>query len=123
MATKKERIYISGKMSGLPREEVKYRFALCELWLRHGGAKEVVNPTKVWAWRWPWLYSMIEMVVGAQAAYELVLLYDLWKLSHCTRIHMIGTDWSTSRGAKTEMGYAQAKNMDVTIDIDVKKKK
>lgn len=123
MKDKKERIYLSGKMSGLSREEVKYRFARCELWLRHSGAKKVVNPTRVWAWRWPWLYSIMEMVMGAQAAYELVLLYDLWKLSRCTRIHMVGTDWSTSRGAKTEMAYAQAKGMDVTVELAEKKKK
>ena len=122
MKKNKERVYISGKMSGLSREEVIYRFARCELWLRHNISGRVVNPCRVWAFRFPLFYRMLEVIFGKDRAYELVLLYDLWLLSRCTRIHMIGTDWSTSRGAKTEMEFAKNREMLITVDVTGKKK-
>ena len=117
---KKEIVYISGRMSGLPRHEVTYRFNRCEIWLRYKGVKRVKNPIRVWAWRFPWLYSTMEWLLGKERSYELVLLYDLWLLSHCTRIHMIGTDWSMSRGASVEFDYAKRKDITVTVDIPEK---
>lgn len=120
----KKCLYMSGKISGLDRREVLYRFSRCELWLRHQNpGVRIVNPTRVWCFRWPWLYRLLERIFGNDTAYELVLLYDLWLLSHCQRLHLIGTDWSTSRGSKTEMGFAQAKGIDVTVDVTAKTNK
>jgi hypothetical protein len=120
---KRQRIYVSGKMSGLSRDEIMFRFSRCELWLRHTTGARVVNPCRVWLFRWPWLYRLLARAVGETRVYEWVLLYDLWLLSRCDRIHMIGTDWSSSRGAKTEQAFAQAKGIYITVDIIAKQKK
>ena len=47
---KKRRIYISGPITGEPREKYMKRFAVAEnILMAHG--YEVINPTKVWACR------------------------------------------------------------------------
>ena len=67
-----KRVYISGQMSGLPREEYLARFEKAEELLR-GEGYDVVNPAKLLPSRWPWLYRLM--------GYKLTLMYDLWKLS------------------------------------------
>lgn len=112
---KKVKVYISGRMSGLPDAVVKYRFERCELYLRHQGYK-TVNPCRVWVSRWPWMFRLLEKVVGKDRAYNMVLIYDLWLLSRCDMMHLIGSDWSLSRGAKTELAFAQNAKIKVITD-------
>ena len=88
------RVYISGPMSGLDRELYLKMFRRAEQSLRSQGYTRVVNPIRVWACRWPWLYRLV--------GYRLTLLYDLWLLSRCDAIYMVGTDWQQSRGARLE---------------------
>lgn len=115
MKQKKEKVYLSGKMSGLTREEVLRRFAKAEDTVRMNGCL-TKNPTRVWVFRWTWLYRMIEFVFGRERAYDLVLLYDIWLLSRCDSIYMVGGDWrDNSRGAMTEYYFAGEKDM--VIDI------
>ena len=119
---RRKRVYISGKMRGLDRAEVLFRFSRCELWLRHNGFA-VKNPCHTWVFRWPWLYKTMEKLFGEERTYDLVLLYDLWLVSRCDRIHMIGSDWKESRGARTERYFAQAKGLEVTTDYIPKDRK
>ena len=88
------RVYISGPMSGLDRELYLKMFRRAEQSLRSQGYTRVVNPIRVWACRWPWLYRIV--------GYRLTLAYDLWLLSRCDAIYMVGTDWQQSRGARLE---------------------
>lgn len=88
------RVYISGPMSGLDRELYLKMFRRAEQSLRSQGYTRVVNPIRVWACRWPWLYRIL--------GYRLTLAYDLWLLSRCDAIYMVGTDWQQSRGARLE---------------------
>ena len=97
----KDKIYISGGMSDVPREHYLARFALAEKLLRGAGYSRIVNPTRFWVCRFPWLYRTIERLLGKDRAYVAVLLYDLWQLSRCTRIYKIPT-WKQSRGANIE---------------------
>ena len=90
---KRPRVYISGPMSSLSRKEYLRRFRVADQILKKHGYR-TINPTRVWACRWPWLYR----VVG----YNLTLLYDLWLLRRCDCIYMIGSDWRQSRGARLE---------------------
>ena len=79
-----ERVYLSGRISGLPRETYLARFAHAEEILRREGYA-VLNPCRLAPCRWPWLYRVL--------GYELTLLYDLWHLWHrCDRIFFIGQD-------------------------------
>lgn len=93
----KERIYISGPMTGLEREEYMARFKTAEQHLRKEGYCNIVNPIKFFMNRWPWIYHII--------GYSLTLIYDLWRLSRCDRIYML-PDWEESRGARVESFFA-----------------
>lgn len=88
-----EKVYISGQMTGLGKEEYRDRFKEAERLIRNAGYTRIVNPIKVWSCRFPWLYRLV--------GYRLTLLYDLWLLLHCNRIYMI-PEWDKSRGAKIE---------------------
>lgn len=92
----KEKVYISGQMTGIAREKYMESFALTENMLKARGYR-VVNPTHVWTCRFPWLYKII--------GYKLTLLYDLWLLSRCDLIYLI-PGWTASRGARVESEWA-----------------
>lgn len=91
-----DKVYISGKISGVEREDYMARFALAERLIAEKGYKPV-NPTKFLLCRWLWLYR----VVG----YVPTLLYDLWRLSKCKYIYLI-PGWQDSPGACIESFFA-----------------
>ena len=80
-------------MSGVPREQYLEMFRRAEQSLRDRGYERIVNPIRVWACRWPWLYRIV--------GYRLTLLYDLWLLTCCDMIYKI-PGWQESRGANIE---------------------
>ena len=96
-----KKVYISGQMSGLPREEYLARFAKAESLLRQEGFA-VVNPARLLPSRWPWLYRLM--------GYRLTLLYDLWRLSRCDLIYKI-PGWKESHGANIESCWAYHQNI------------
>ena len=87
------RVYISGPMSGLDRELYLKMFRRAEQSLRSQGYTRVVNPIRVWACRWSWLYRIV--------GYRLTLLYDLWLLMRCNQIYKL-PGWRDSKGANIE---------------------
>lgn len=87
------KVYISGPMSGLEREQYLELFKRAEQALRDQGYQNIVNPIRVWACRWPWLYRIV--------GYRLTLLYDLWLLTRCDLIYKI-PGWQQSKGANIE---------------------
>ena len=97
----KRRIYLSGQMSGLPRSEYRRKFREAERILhRHGYG--VINPCNVWACRFPWIYRVMEWVLGKRLAYAVVLCYDLLLLmTRADGIAML-PGWRASRGAQIE---------------------
>jgi hypothetical protein len=96
-----KRVYISGPMTGLSREEYLARFAKAENLLRQEGFT-VVNPARLLPSRWPWLYRLM--------GYRLTLLYDLWRLSRCDLIYKI-PGWKESHGANIESCWAYHQNI------------
>ena len=96
-----KRVYISGQMSGLPREEYIARFSKAEELLRAEGY-DVVNPARLLPCRWPWLYRLM--------GYRLTILYDLWRLSRCDLIYKI-PGWKESHGANIESCWAYHTNI------------
>lgn len=80
-------------MSGLEMEQYLELFRRAEQSLRAQGYTKVVNPIRVWACRWPWLYRIV--------GYRLTLLYDLWLLMRCDQIYKL-PGWRDSRGANIE---------------------
>jgi len=97
----KRRIYLSGGMSGIPRSEYQRKFREAERILhRHGYG--VINPCRVWACRWPWIYKVMEWALGNRWAYSIVLCYDLILLmTRADGIAML-PGWQASRGAQIE---------------------
>ena len=87
------RVYISGPMSGVDRKLYLEMFRRAEQSLRSKGYRKIVNPIRVWACRWPWLYKVI--------GYRLTLLYDLWLLMRCDQIYKL-PGWRDSKGANIE---------------------
>ena len=101
MIYKTEKVYISGPMSALPREEYIRNFAEAEQKLRDMGYRRIVNPTHIFVCKYEWIYHMLARLLGANTTYTLVLLYDLWLLTHCNLIYKI-PGWQESRGANIE---------------------
>ena len=103
--SKDKRIYISGPMIGLTRKEYLRNFREAEKELRAKDYTRIVNPIRVWACRWPWLYWLV--------GYRFTLWYDLRLLKRCTHIYMVGNDWHLSRGARLERMKARKWNIKI----------
>lgn len=88
---KYERVYISGKITGDPDYQEKFRKATEELVARGWNRWYVVNPAKECKQTWPWWLCMAK---------------DLWLLKGCQTVAML-PDWNESRGAQMEHRWAQ----------------
>lgn len=101
MSKTKRKVYLSGPMSGIPRSEYQRKFREAERILhRHGYG--VINPCRVWACRWPWIYRAMERLLGKQCAYAVVLCYDLLLLMTRADGIVMLPGWQTSCGAQIE---------------------
>ena len=101
MSKPKRKVYLSGKMSGLPRSEYRRKFREAERILhRHGYG--VINPCNVWACRFPWIYKAMEFCHGHSMAYALILAYDLILLMTRADGIVMLPGWQASRGAQIE---------------------
>lgn len=89
---KKKRVYISGAISGMTREEYMKHFADAEAHLKRMGYN-ACNPTKALPSRFLWIYRTL--------GYNLTLVYDMFLLSRCDYIYMLD-GWEQSNGARLE---------------------
>ncbi len=112
-----DRVYISGRMSGVAREEYLQTFKTAEKLLRKKRFVHIVNPIRVWVCRWPWMWLFLAGVTSEHTAYTLVLLYDLWLLSRCDTIYMM-PGWRESRGANIEYHFASLFEKNIITKID-----
>lgn len=97
----KRKIYLSGPMTGCARADYVRRFREAEAILRRHGYG-CINPCRVWACRWPWIYRAMEWVLGKRWAYAAVLAYDLLLLMTRADGIVFLPNWVTSRGANIE---------------------
>lgn len=97
------RIYISGKISGLPYNEVEERFDDAEKLLSDLGF-EVVNPLK--------------NGLATQEEWIKHLCKDIELLHSCDAIYMMN-NWTESRGARHEYDFALAENKDIWFESNV----
>ena len=107
---KTKRVYLSGRMSGVPLVIWRWGFSIAKDTLERQGY-EVINPADILVARKPWLYRAMEWIVGGGTAYRVTLAYDLWLLKHCDYICMVGNDWHLSRGARLERMKARKWNI------------
>lgn len=83
-------VYIAGKVTGLPYDEVVAKFSKAEAKLKAKGC-EVVNPIKLCPKDMDWDKCM-EICIDA--------------LENCDYIYLL-PDWKDSRGARREFDYAR----------------
>ncbi len=88
----KEKVYISGRITGRPREEYAKEFAHAAKLITKRGYKPV-NPCEFPWSRWAWL--------SRRLSYGTILLLDIWQLLRCQRIYLI-PGWKDSKGACIE---------------------
>jgi len=88
-------------MTGIEPREYRRRFREAEAILRKHGYG-CINPCRVWPCRFPWLYRLMNALLGKRLAYAVVLCYDLLLLmTRADGIAML-PGWEQSRGARIE---------------------
>lgn len=93
------KIFISGRISGIRYDYAKKNFAKAEkVWSKRG--YDVVNPIKLCNPNWSWLHCMIVC---------------LWHLIQCRFVYFM-PNYKFSRGAKIELKVAQFLNKLIFID-------
>ena len=97
----KRRIYISGPMTGIEPREYRRRFREAEAILRRHGYG-CINPCRVWPCRFPWLFRLMNALLGKRLAYAVVLCYDLLLLMTRADGIVMLPGWQASRGAQIE---------------------
>jgi hypothetical protein len=100
----KKRIYISGKISGLPEEEYKQRFKQAEEYLL-GKGYAVYNPVEA---------SVIQETYQ-ELGYAACLAKCIAMLRFCTHIYML-EGWESSNGAIAEKAFADAVGIDTVYE-------
>lgn len=115
------RVYISGPMTdrntgNVSKENIE-AFYRAEVRLRDAGNVNIVNPARVWACRWPWLYRIV--------GYRLTLWYDLQLLKRCDAIYLLN-GWQDSVGAYEEFKlafrrklYVMTEQSDINARFDI----
>lgn len=106
-----KKVYLSGRMTGLPRELYFAHFRKAEELLRKEGFR-TCNPARFIMCRWPWLYKLL--------GYNLTLCIDLYMMARCDMIYKI-PGWKESRGANIESCAAYHLNV-WPVDIKVRQK-
>lgn len=89
----KEKVFISGKVSGIEYYVAYQTFANADRLLSQQGYK-VINPMKICKKHWNWLRCMIVC---------------LWHLTWCHKIQQL-PNWEDSRGARIEYRWAKMLN-------------
>ena len=102
----KRRIYISGPMTGIEPREYRRRFREAEAILRRHGYG-CINPCRVWPCRFPWLFRLMNALLGKRLAYAVVLCYDLLLLMTRADGIVMLPGWQASRGAQIENYVSQ----------------
>ena len=91
------KIYISGKISGLPTDQVTAKFQQAEQQIQAFG-HEPVNP--------------INNGLGSEASWNEHLVADVALLLECDAIYFL-PDWVESRGARIEAKIAQEYGLEI----------
>jgi len=94
------KIYISGKMSGIPENRIRHRFNEAAEYLRTEGYTPV-NPAV--------------MFDNPGLSYEEYMAIDIAMLEQCESIYML-RGWEDSPGAKTELCAALSLGMKVILE-------
>ncbi len=95
-------VYLSGKITGLDKEEYTRNFMRAEDFYKSCGYN-VVNPVTI---------SEKVLASNPAATYEDFMAADLEALKSCTHIVML-EDWETSKGARREKAEAEKMGLEI----------
>lgn len=98
------RIYISGKITGLPKQEAREKFANAQALLEEIGL-EAVNP--------------MEKGVFNELSWEQHMVKDIELLFSCDAIFMMG-NWIDSKGAQIEYDIANRLEMEIYFESKIR---
>jgi hypothetical protein len=93
----KKKIYIAGKVTGLPQQEVVDKFAKAQNLLEDSGF-EVINPTV--------------LITDYDTPWDLAMKLCVKALMDCQCIYLLA-DWRSSKGANIE------RNLACLLDIEI----
>lgn len=96
------RIYISGKITGLPQQEAREKFASAQALLEEIGL-EAVNP--------------MEQELPVDATWEQHMIKDIELLLKCDAIYMMA-NWIDSKGAQIEYDIANRMKLEFLFESD-----
>jgi hypothetical protein len=98
------KVYVSGKITGLPKEEVQRQFNAAVEQLTIDGVQIAVNPVA--------LVEIWEDVLHLNLSYKQIMVRLIDHLAECDAIYML-RGWATSPGAKAELAFAEAIGLNV----------
>ena len=87
----RNRVYIAGRVTGLPEDEVRANFTLKKLYLQEAGY-EVVVPIEICKPHWSWFWCMVVCVLNL--------------VFRCNKISLLH-NWQHSKGARIECKIAK----------------
>lgn len=102
MEDKAMKWYISGKISGLPTDQVTAKFRQAEQQIRAFG-HEPVNP--------------LDNGLGSEASWDKHLVADVALLLECDAIYLL-KDWGDSRGSRIEANIAEECGLQIVHQPD-----
>ena len=96
------RIYLSGKITGLDKEDYTRQFARAESFYKTGGF-DVVNPVAI---------GEEVLKINPKAEWQDFMIRDLEALRTCTHIALL-EGWEESKGAKMEKAEAEKLGLEI----------
>ena len=96
------RIYLSGKITGLNKEDYTRQFARAESFYKTSGF-DVVNPVKI---------GEEVLKINPKAEWQDFMIRDLEALRTCTHIALL-EGWEESKGAKVEKAEAEKLGLEI----------
>ena len=96
------RIYLSGKITGLNKEDYTRQFARAESYYKTSGF-DVVNPVKI---------GEEVLKINPKAEWQDFMIRDLEALRTCTHIALL-EGWEESKGAKVEKAEAEKLGLEI----------
>jgi hypothetical protein len=98
---KPKKIYIAGKVTNLPYNQVQQKFEAAETKLQVMHKLNVVNPTKLVKQETPWNIAMVQCITHLQKCDAIFLL----------------PDWNQSEGALVEVAWAIENKIKIYTDF------
>ena len=100
------KIYIAGKVAGLPESEYTEYFSAVEEYRTNNGF-QTINPVK--------LIETVQDAIPWELSHMEIMDIDLAVLAYCDAIYLM-KNWKESRGAREEYRHAISNGLDIIME-------